>query len=57
MQRSRRQLYTVYDSTARRHCGLKAVCNYDSQVDADEAIREASEIAVLINDGCMSLIA
>jgi hypothetical protein len=37
----------AYDSSARRHCGLKAVWNYDIQVDADEAIREVSEMAVL----------
>jgi hypothetical protein len=50
------QAAAVYDSTARLN-HVNAVCNYDSQMDADEAIREASEINVLINAGQMELIA
>jgi hypothetical protein len=47
----------AHDSTARLHLGQRyAFCNYATQMDAKEAIREASEIAVLINDGRMELI-
>jgi hypothetical protein len=47
----------AHDSIARHHLGQRyAFCNYASQMDAEKAIREASEIAVLINDGRMLLI-
>jgi hypothetical protein len=47
----------AHDSTARHHLGQRyEFCNYASEVDAEKAIREASEIAVLINDGRMGLI-
>ena len=47
----------AHDSTARHHLGQRyEFCNYASEMDAEKAIREASEIAVLINDGRMVLI-
>jgi hypothetical protein len=53
---TKEQAAAAYDSTARLN-HVNAVCNYDIQMDTDEAIREASEINVLINAGFMSLIA
>ena len=50
----KQQAAAAYDSAARLHHG-NAVCNYDNQMDADEAIREASQINGLINAGFMSL--
>jgi hypothetical protein len=48
----------AHDRTARLHLGQRdALCNYyATQMDAKDAIREASEISVLINDGRMELI-
>jgi hypothetical protein len=48
----KQQAAAAYDSAARLHHG-NAVCNYDNQMDADEAIREASQINGLINAGFM----
>jgi hypothetical protein len=47
----------AHDSVARHHLGQRyEFCNYAREMDAEKAIREASEIAVLINDGRMGLI-
>jgi hypothetical protein len=47
----------AHDRVARHHLGQRCeFCNYASEMDAENAIREASEIAVLINDGRMVLI-
>ena len=47
----------AHDRAARHHLGQRyEFCNYASEMDAENAIREASEIAVLINDGRMVLI-
>jgi hypothetical protein len=46
----------AYDSAARLHYGQNAFCNYATQMDAEEAIREAKDTRVLINDGRMELI-
>ena len=47
----------AHDRVARHHLGQRyEFCNYASEMDAENAIREASEITVLINDGRMVLI-
>jgi hypothetical protein len=48
----------AHDRAARHHLGQRyEFCNYASEMDAENAIREASEmLAVLINDGRMVLI-
>jgi hypothetical protein len=52
---TKQQAAAAYDGAARLNNG-NAVCNYDSQTHADEAIREARQINLLRNTGCLQLI-